>query len=54
MDPRDYEVNPADDIDLDTHEVHSVTGERIDNAAADRMARRAEQPVTGGQAPQRY
>jgi hypothetical protein len=42
MDPKDYEIDPADDIDLDREEIHTVTGQRVDNALADLMAKEAE------------
>jgi hypothetical protein len=41
-DPKDYEINPEDDIDLDTKVVHNLVGERITNAKAWEMSEAAE------------
>lgn len=45
MDPKDYEIDPADDVDLDREEIHTVTGQRVTNAGAARMAVDAERRV---------
>lgn len=45
MDPKDHETDPADDIDLDRAEIHTVTGQRVTNAGAERMAADAERRV---------
>jgi hypothetical protein len=45
MDPKDYDTDPADDIDLDRAATHTVTGRRVTNAGAERMATEAEQRV---------
>lgn len=42
MDPKDYEIDPADDIDLDRQEVHAVRGGRVNNVIAEQMAAAAE------------
>lgn len=42
MDPKDYEIDPADDIDLDRQEVHAVRGGRVNNVIAKQMAAEAE------------
>jgi hypothetical protein len=42
MDPKDYEMNPAEDIDLDEQEVHTVTGRRVTSGVAAAMAAEAE------------
>lgn len=52
MDPKDYENNPADDIDLDQEIVYLANGERMTNAKAQDMAdaaeRRAANLIPGG------
>lgn len=45
MDPKDFEVDPADDIDLDRDRVHTLGGQRMTNAAAEAMAADAEADV---------
>jgi hypothetical protein len=45
MDPRDYEIDPADDIDLDKEVVYLANGERMTNAKAQEMADQAERRV---------
>lgn len=45
MDPKDYQTEPTDDIDLDPTEIHTVTGQRVTNADAERMAADAERRV---------
>lgn len=45
MDPKDYEADPADDIDLDQAEIHTVTSQHVTNARAEQMAADAEQRV---------
>ncbi|MBS4729709.1 hypothetical protein MSM1_15615 [Mycobacterium sp. SM1] len=42
MDPKDYEIDPADDIDLDKEVVYLANGERMTNAKAQEMADEAE------------
>ena len=43
MDPKDYEADPADDIDLDRADIRTMTGQRVTKAGAERMAADAEQ-----------
>lgn len=51
MDPKDDEIAPADDIDLDQEVVHLLNGERMTNAKAWEMADEAEQRVRSSATP---
>jgi hypothetical protein len=41
MDPKDYEINPDNDIDLDSEVVYPRNGERMTNVKAQEMADQA-------------